>query len=979
VVSKKAKGTTARNRRGGAQENGGDAAALGRRSGGHGHSLVIVESPAKARKIGSFLGKNYSVMASMGHVRDLPANASEVPEEIKQQKKPWARLGVNVDHDFEPVYVIPTKKRKTVSQLKQALKDASELILATDEDREGESIGWHLSQLLKPKVPVKRMVFSEITKEAIQNAITQTRQLDEKLVEAQETRRVLDRLYGYTLSPLLWKKIARGLSAGRVQSVAVRLLVQRELERMAFHSATYWDLKARLAVPHSDSSDAAAGEREFEATLAAVGGRRVASGKDFDESTGKLKPGLDVVLLSESESAALRDRLATESWAVTDVEQRPQSRRPAPPFTTSTLQQDANRKLGLSAKDTMSIAQRLYEDGYITYMRTDSVQLSREAINAVRKCVNERYGESYLEPSERVYTTKSRNAQEAHEAIRPAGTEMHTAEELSLSGREADLYAMIWKRTVASQMADARLLFQTVTIKSGEADFRATGRHIEFPGYFRAYVEGVDDPEAAMDDQESALPPLAVDSRLSCRRLEAISHETKPPARYTDASLVRTLESEGIGRPSTYASIITTIQDRGYVRKSANQLVPTFTALAVTKLLERYFPQLVDLGFTAKMEQTLDDISNGEAERLPYLTNFYAGSDGLVEQVKAKEESIDPREACSLKISGLTPVIRVGRFGPFFEQESDGKRVTVSIPNDVAPADISADVASRLIEEKKRGSEPLGIDPETGEPIYVLAGPFGPYLQLGEMKEEAEKPRRASIPKNVDPATITLETALKVLALPRTLGQHPESGKPVKAGIGRFGPYVVHQTTPPIYKSFGKDGTFEHNARRFDVLSVDLETALEMLSQARKRASATPVRELGKHPEDGSPVAIFEGRYGPFVRYGDINVTIPKGTSLDAVTLEQAAQWAAEKAARGGPVRGRRTRKTKVATNGQQTGSEGADGRRGSRKRAPATKKSSAAEQSPKGGAAKARPAKGSTARKTAGGKKSRRSDTKRK
>ncbi|HEV3299784.1 MAG TPA: type I DNA topoisomerase [Planctomycetaceae bacterium] len=977
--TKKAKGAEQRSRSEGEGGNGGALKAQGR---GSRPSLVIVESPAKARKIGGFLGKNYSVMASMGHVRDLPANASEVPEEIKKQKKPWASLGVDVEHDFEPVYVIPKDKRKTVTQLKAALKDASELILATDEDREGESIGWHLSQLLKPKVPVKRMVFSEITKEAIQHAIQQTRALDEKLVEAQETRRVLDRLYGYTLSPLLWKKIARGLSAGRVQSVAVRLLVQRELERMAFHSATYWDLKARLITPQPESSEAAAEEREFEATLAAVGGRRVATGKDFDESTGKLKPSADVVLLSESDSTSLRDRAAAGPWKVTDVEQRPQVRRPSPPFTTSTLQQEANRKLGYSAKDTMRVAQRLYEDGYITYMRTDSVQLSREAITAVRKCVRERYGDTYLEASERSYTTKSRNAQEAHEAIRPAGTEMHTAEELSLAGREAELYAMIWKRTVASQMVDAQLLFQTVTITSGEAEFRATGRHIEFPGYFRAYVEGVDDPEAAMDDQESALPPLSVESRLACRLLEAVSHETKPPARFTDASLVRTLEAEGIGRPSTYASIISTIQDRGYVRKSGNQLVPTFTALAVTKLLEKYFPRLVDLGFTAKMEQTLDDISNGEAERLPYLTNFYAGSEGLVEQVKAKEESIDPREACSLRISGLEPVIRVGRFGPFFEQETDGKRLTVSIPNDVAPADISADVAAKLIEEKKRGSEPLALDPETGEPIYVMAGPYGPYLQLGDVKEEGPKPRRTSIPKGTDPATISIEKAVKLLSLPRTLGNHPESGKPVKAGIGRFGPYVVHEG---VFKSFGKDGTFEHNGRRYDVLDVDLETAIEMLKQARKRASATPVRELGKHPEDGSPVAIFEGKYGPFVRYGSVNVTIPKGTTVEEVKIEQVAQWAADKAARGGPARGRRApRRTKAATNGQKTQPPASTEEAASPKRSAATKKSAAAKSVARTKSSAAVPktsaAKSPSARKTAAAKKkSRRSDDKRK
>jgi DNA topoisomerase I len=879
--------------------------------------LVVVESPAKARKISEYLGRDYTVMASMGHVRDLPANASEIPEEIKKQKKKWASLGVNVEHDFEPLYVVPKDKKKVVAQLKQALKDASQLILATDEDREGESIGWHLSQLLNPKVPVKRMVFSEITSEAIHAAIENTRTLDTNLVEAQETRRVLDRLYGYTLSPLLWKKIARGLSAGRVQSVAVRLLVLRELERLAFRSGSYWDLAAHLGVASQSAAAEPSESAEFTATLTTVGGRRVATGKDFDESTGRLKEGVEAVLLTQMEATALRDRIVAGPWKVTGVERRPQTRRPAPPFTTSTLQQEANRKLGYSASDTMRIAQRLYENGIITYMRTDSVQLSKEAVTAVRRCVRDRYGEAYLEASERTYVTKSRNAQEAHEAIRPAGTEMHTAEEHSLTGREADLYAMIWKRTIATQMVDARLSFETVTILSGDAEFRATGRHIEFPGYFRAYVEGSDDPEAALDDQEAALPPLSTESRLDCRELEAVAHETKPPARFTEATLVRTLEAEGIGRPSTYASIIGTIQDRGYVRKLGNQLIPTFTALAVTKLLEKYFPRLVDVGFTAKMEQTLDDISNGEAERLPYLTSFYAGSDGLVEQVKAQEASIDPREACSLKLDNLEPVIRVGRFGPYFEQQADGKKLTVSIPNDVAPADITADVAQRLIEEKARGAEPLGLDPETAEPIFILAGPYGPYLQLGEIKEEGPKPRRASIPKSIAPATVTLDTALKLLSLPRNLGNHPETGKPVKAGIGRFGPYVVHEATPKVYKSFGRDGTFEHNGRRVDVLTVDLETAVEMLKQARVRASATPLRELGQHPEDGTPVAIFEGRYGPFVRYGSVNVTIPKGTRTEEVRIEQVAEWAAEKAERGGGTPARRSRGAKAPKNGK--------------------------------------------------------------
>ncbi len=862
-------------------------------------ALVIVESPAKAKKISGYLGRDYKVLASMGHVRDLPANASEIPEEIKKQKKPWASLGVNTDSDFEPLYVVPKEKKKVVKELKDALKNADELILATDEDREGESIGWHLSELLKPRVPVKRMVFSEITPEAIAEAIANTRKLDENLVEAQETRRVIDRLYGYTLSPLLWKKISRGLSAGRVQSVAVRLLVQRELERLAFRSGTYWDLKADLKT---------GGDAAFQADLATVSGKRIATGKDFDEATGRLKPDADVLLLGDEQAQSLRARIEGGPWQVTQVEQRPQVRRPYPPFTTSTLQQEANRKLGMSARDTMRTAQRLYEEGVITYMRTDSVHLSNEAINGARRTIRDRYGDDYLSPEVRQYTTKQKNAQEAHEAIRPAGPHMKTADEMGLSGREYQLYALIWKRTVATQMAEARLTFQTVTIASGEAEFRATGRHVDFPGFFRAYVEGVDDPDAALDDQESALPPLSEGARLVCEKLDAISHETKPPARYTEATLVRTLESEGIGRPSTYASIISTIQDRGYVRKSGNQLVPTFTALAVTRLLEDYFPKLVDYGFTAKMEQTLDDIATGEAERLPYLNEFYRGDDGLVDQVKAKEEAIDPRSACTLQLSGLEPAIRVGRYGPYFEMQTNGEKITVSIPDSVAPADISNADAERMMREKAEGPTALGMDPETSEPIFVRNGPFGPYIQRGEMKDDGPKPKRVSIPKNVDPSNVTLDMAQKLLHLPRKLGEHPETHKSVKAGIGRFGPYVVHDG---IYKSFNKDGTYLHEGQTCDVLNVDLATALAMLATARRRTPAAPLRELGPHPDDGKPVVIMDGNYGPYVKYGKINATIPKDRTVELVTLEDALGWIAKKAA-GKSGRGNRGGATKV-------------------------------------------------------------------
>jgi DNA topoisomerase-1 len=859
--------------------------------------LVIVESPAKARKIASYLGSDYTVMASMGHVRDLPANASEVPKEIKEQKKPWASLGVNTDADFEPVYVVPQEKKKIVRELKAALKDAEELILATDEDREGESIGWHLMLLLNPKVPVKRMVFSEITKEAIQHAIENPRKLDEDLVAAQETRRVLDRLYGYTLSPLLWKKIARGLSAGRVQSVAVRILVQRELERLAFRSGSFWDLKVELD----------AGEQKlFEAQLSTLGGQKIASGKDFDENTGQLKSAAKVLLLSEDDARQLQERLQKSDWTITSIEERNQVRKPYPPFTTSTLQQEGNRKLGLAARDTMRTAQRLYEDGHITYMRTDSVNLSGEAIKASRRCVADRFGDEYLSPQVRQFTSKQKNAQEAHEAIRPAGTEMKTADEIGLTGREAKLYSLIWKRTIATQMAEARLKFQTVTVTVDDAEFRATGRHIEFPGFFRAYVEGVDDPEAALDDQESALPLLAESQKLGCHELNAVGHETKPPARYTEATLVRGLEAGGVGRPSTYASIIGTVQDRGYVRKAGSQLIPTFTALAVTRLLEEFFPKLVDLGFTASMEQQLDDIAAGEAERLPYLRQFYDGGEGLDQQVKEKVETIDARTACTLKLDGLESDVRVGRYGPYFEKTKNGESLTASIPEGIAPADLNEEMADKLIEQKLAGPKSLGMHPEEGLPVYVKSGPFGPYIQLGDIVEDGPKPKRVGITKNIDPETLELDTAIELLRLPRRLGEHPDTGKVVNAGIGRFGPYVKHAN---VYKSFGKEHTYDLDGTIYNVLSVDLPTAVAMLKEARPTSAPTAIRELGEHPDDGAKIGIFEGRYGPYVKHGKINATIPKDREIESVRLEEALDWIAIKAAKKGGGRKKATKK----------------------------------------------------------------------
>lgn len=878
-------------------------------------ALVVVESPAKAKKIGGYLGSDYIVLASVGHVRDMPSKAAEIPEEFK--KVAWAKdLGVNVEDGFKPLYVVPPEKKKTVTELRKALKECDELILATDEDREGESIGWHIAELLKPKVPVSRMVFGEITKSAILSALKNTRELDQNLIAAQETRRVLDRLFGYTLSPLLWRKVAPKLSAGRVQSVAVRMLVQREEERGRFHSATYWDLKAQLEAPSKTS---------FDSVLTTVDGKRIAIGKDFDENTGKLKAGSNVVLLSGEQAVELRNRLEKAQWSVSSVESRKQSRKPYAPFTTSTMQQESNRKLNLTARQTMGVAQKLYEDGHITYMRTDSVTLSSEAMNAARDTVNDRYGSEYLSPSPRVFSNKTKGAQEAHEAIRPSGTEMKTAEELNLSGNEARLYSLIWKRTVASQMAEARLVFQTVTIAAENAQFRATGRHVEFPGFFRAYVEGVDDPEAALDDQESALPLLAEGNQLKVNELDSVSHETKPPARYTEATLVRQLEAEGIGRPSTYASIIGTIQDRGYALKQGNQLVPTFTAMAVTKLLENHFNRLVDYKFTAQMERTLDEVAAGEADRMPYLEKFYLGEEGLDQQVKINVEKIDPRVACTLKMEGVETDIRVGKYGPYISTEHEGEPLSVSLPADIAPADITDAMTKDLIEKKIRGPQAIGMHPEAGLPIFVMVGPFGPYLQLGEVVEDEPKPKRVGVPKHVDVDTIDLDLALGYLSLPRRLGHHPETTKVVNAGMGRFGPYVVHNK---VYKSLGKD---------YDVLTVDLETAVELLKTAKKRGAPDPIKELGKHPIDDEPIGVYEGKYGLYVKHGAINATIPKEREIETITIEEAIEWIATRAAKTGKKVGKKKAAKKKATKKKGAKKKGSKKKSAKKKAQPKT------------------------------------------
>jgi DNA topoisomerase-1 len=867
-------------------------------------TLVIVESPTKARTIRNFLPSTYRVEASMGHVRDLPSSADEIPEAVKGEK--WAQLGVNVEADFEPLYVIPKDKKKVVKELKDALKEATELILATDEDREGESISWHLLQILKPKVPIKRMVFHEITREAIRDALTHCRNIDDRVVRAQETRRILDRLVGYKLSPLLWKKIAWGLSAGRVQSVAVRLLVRRERERRAFRQGSYWDLKALLEKD----------KISFDAKLVTVANVKVANGSDFDENTGQIIAGRRVLLLNEEEARALLDRIQNKPWTVTNIEERPVTRKPSPPFTTSTLQQEANRKLRLGARETMRIAQGLYERGFITYMRTDSVHLSEQAIAAARSCVQELYGNEYLSPQPRKYTTKSKGAQEAHEAIRPAGSTFRTPQQTGLEGIDFRLYDLIWKRTVASQMADSRQTHITVMTLVEDAGFRSSGKRIDFPGFLRAYVEGSDDPDAALEDQEVILPTLKVGDKPNCKDLEAIGHETQPPARFTEASLVKMLESEGVGRPSTYASIIGTIVDRGYAKLVANALIPTFTAFAVTTLLEKHFPDLVDTSFTSRMEQTLDEIATGEAKWLPYLQKFYAGETGLATQVEEQENQIDPKVARTVELENLSAKVCIGKYGAYLESETEEGLVKASIPQDLTPADLDPEKVEFLLKQKTEGPEKLGLHPETGEPIFVLVGNYGPYVQLGEVSETNKKPKRSSLPKGTDKDNVTLEMAVSLLTLPRLLGNHPETGAKVQANLGMYGPYVVHDQG-----KVGKD--YRSIKPPDDVLTIGLDRALELLSQpkaarGRNSKSATPLKELGTHPESGEPINVYDGRYGPYVKHGDINASLAKDESVENFTLQQALNLlAAKEAAGGGKSSSKSKRSTKTAAKSE--------------------------------------------------------------
>ena len=884
--------------------------------------LVIVESPAKARTLARFLGKKYRVEASYGHIRDLPESAAEVPAEIKG--KSWGRMGIDTDGDFTPYYVVPGDKKKNVTALKAAMKDASELILATDPDREGEAISWHLKELLKPKVKVRRIVFHEITEEAVKAALAEQHDVDENLVRAQESRRILDRLYGYTLSPVLWKKVQTGLSAGRVQSVAVRVIVEREEERLAFRTASYWDLEAKLR----------GGAIEFGATLAKIGGQRVATGKDFD-SNGVLESST-VRLLDEKTATEFRDTLMRKlPWAVTSVEEKPYTQRPAPPFTTSTLQQEANRKLGFSSERTMQVAQRLFQgmdlgdgelEGLISYHRTDSTTLSNKALVEAGHAVVELYGADFHK-GPRQYQTKVRNAQEAHEAIRPTDFRRTPASlERILETDEMKVYDLIWKRAVASQMADAKLLRTSVEI-TGEtsngtpATFNASGKAIEFAGYLRAYVEGSDDPSAELLEQDTVLPKLSVgdqvwspdkmDQELILLGLDAKGHQTSPPARYTEASLVKKLEEEGIGRPSTYAPTVATIQRRGYISRQGKALVPSFTAFAVTRLLRNHFGDYVDLAFTAEMEEILDKISNGEKDWLEFLAEFYRGDGkhpGLEHLVEDKGQAIEyPIIELGIDPESNLPIrVRIGRYGPFLQmgsQADNGPRA--SLPEDLAPADLTLEKAIALLKAKAQGPKSLGVDPATTQHVYIMHGRFGAYVQLGETPEDRDiKPRRASLGRDHTEETITLDVALKLLSLPRELGIG-EDGEAILSNVGRFGPYV-------------KQGTeFRSLEETDDVYTISLERANELLLQPKKsgrrqRSEPKELKALGKHPDSGENVRILDGRYGPYVTDGTTNASVPKGTQVEAVTMSAAVELLNARAGMSKskkPARGRKTAK----------------------------------------------------------------------
>ncbi|BAC72333.1 DNA topoisomerase I [Streptomyces avermitilis] len=873
-----------------------------------GRRLVIVESPAKAKTIKGYLGPGYVVEASVGHIRDLPNGAAEVPEKYTGEVR---RLGVDVEHDFQPIYVVNADKKAQVKKLKDLLKDSDELFLATDEDREGEAIAWHLLEVLKPKVPVHRMVFHEITKDAIRSAVANPRELNQRMVDAQETRRILDRLYGYEVSPVLWKKVMPRLSAGRVQSVATRLVVERERERIAFRSAEYWDLTGTFGTGRAgDASDPSS----LVARLATVDGKRVAQGRDFD-SLGQLKSA-NTLHLDETNARALATALENTNFAVRSVESKPYRRSPYAPFRTTTLQQEASRKLGFGAKATMQVAQKLYENGFITYMRTDSTTLSDTAVAAARAQVTQLYGADYLPAQPRTYAGKVKNAQEAHEAIRPSGDRFRTPAETGLTGDQFKLYELIWKRTVASQMKDATGNSVTVKIAGTAADgrdveFSASGKTITFHGFLKAYVEGADDPNAELDDRERRLPQVGEGDPLSAEEISVDGHATKPPARYTEASLVKELEEREIGRPSTYASIIGTILDRGYVFKKGTALVPSFLSFAVVNLLEKHFGRLVDYDFTARMEDDLDRIARGEAQAVPWLKRFYFGEGagtggaadagngdgdhlGGLKELVTDLGAIDAREVSSFPV-GNDIVLRVGRYGPYIERgEKDSENhQRADVPEDLAPDELTVDLAEELL-AKPSGDFELGTDPATGHQIIARDGRYGPYvtevLPEGTPKtgKNAVKPRTASLFKSMSLDTVTLDDALKLMSLPRVVGKDAE-GVEITAQNGRYGPYL-------------KKGTDSRSLQSEDQLfTITLQEALEIYSQPKQRGRAAakpPLKELGEDPVSGKPVVVKDGRFGPYVTDGETNATLRSGDSVEEITPERGYELLAEKRAK---------------------------------------------------------------------------------
>ncbi|WP_052427679.1 type I DNA topoisomerase [Actinopolyspora erythraea] len=899
--------------------------------GSGGRRLVIVESPAKARKIASFLGSDYEVESSRGHIRDLPRGAADVPADYKGQS--WARFGVNVDNDFEPLYLVTDDKQDTVEELRQALSGAEELYLATDGDREGEAIAWHLLETLQPSVPVHRMVFHEITESAIRAAVANPRELDHNLVDAQETRRILDRLYGYEVSPVLWKKVMPKLSAGRVQSVATRIVVQRERERIRFVPASYWDIAATL---HADGEE---GERQggFGARLVNVDGARLATGRDFG-SDGELTG--DALVLDEQRARVLAEGLASAELTVSAVEEKPYTRKPYAPFMTSTLQQEAGRKLRFSADRTMRTAQRLYENGYITYMRTDSTTLSETAIAAARQQAGELYGQSHLSAEARQYTRKVKNAQEAHEAIRPAGENFRTPRQVSaeLDTDGHKLYELIWQRTIASQMADAKGTTMSVrvtgTAETGEeCTFAASGRTITFAGFLKAYVESVDSEAGGVaDDAESRLPRLTEGQRVSAGELDPDGHTTSPPARYTEASLVKALEELGIGRPSTYASIISTIQERGYVWRRGSALVPSWIAFAVVGLLEQHFSRLVDYDFTAALEDELDRIAEGAQQRTKWLNGFYFGGDigpqdsigragGLKKLVGSGVEEIDPRQVNSIPMftddAGRTVYVRVGRYGPYLERsasaegEGNGESQRANLPDALPPDELTPEVAEKLFATPMEGNT-LGTDPETGNEIVAKDGRFGPYVTEILPEGTKTKPRTASLFKSMSLDTVTLQDALRLLSLPRTVGTDPDTGEEITAQNGRYGPYLKR----------GSDSrSLESEEQIFSITLEEARRIYEQPKQRGRRAAAPPLRELGEEPDTGRNLVVKDGRFGPYVTDGETNASLRKGDSVEELTKERAIELVAERRAKAPAKKGGKKAKSS-GSGGTKSGSK---------------------------------------------------------